>query len=730
MSMFAGKASRHHKTTSKERQRDAQRKRAQRAGDREVAIPPCDDRKRRERLEADDFAWLRWYCPDLFWYDFTIQQREMIEAIRNAIRFGGDQSLAASRGEGKTKIFERMLLKYTLSGVVSFSVLFAATGATAQDSLESIKTDIETNPLLLADYPEVCVPVRALENTPNRAHYQLVSGRRHDNGEPYLRAQSRFKWCGQEIVLPNVPGSPSAAAIIATRGLDAAVRGLNKRNRRPDVAGIDDPDTEETASSEEQAAKLEKRIDRAIAGLGGQQRGIARVMLTTLQNRTCVSYKYTDRKQKPSWKGRRFRFLISPPAHPDLWDEYVMLRRADMEAGDEFARRAHRFYLEHRAEMDAGAEVANPHRYDGRTLDDGTQLEVSALQRYYNEIARIGPEAVACEYDNDPPPDTEIQESGITASRIQRQVSGYPRKCVPPGCTHLTQGIDVRKVHLHFVVRAWREDGTGYTIDYGIQEVHGTKVGSDEGLDEALVRALHARREAVTQSPYTSEDGRIRPLDLTLVDSGYRDQAIYRFCREAGLGFRPAKGFGKTSGCAAPNFHGPVRSSPDKKVGDRWFLSRQPGRVWLVCTDADHWKAWEHDRWLTAPDRPGSLMLFGEPGQADRMSADQKWHFSYAKHLTNEVEVEEVIKGRLVRRWKNKSDTNHFFDASYLSDVAASMVGVRLVGQATPEPQQGSWYKQPKHPQKSAAPPPVAAEPTPSSPMRPGQLQADGWVSG
>ena len=70
-------------------------------------------------LESDDTEWLRYYFADLFWYDFTTQQLEMIEAIRSAIRYGGDQAIAASRGEGKTKIFERTMLKYTLSGVIS-----------------------------------------------------------------------------------------------------------------------------------------------------------------------------------------------------------------------------------------------------------------------------------------------------------------------------------------------------------------------------------------------------------------------------------------------------------------------------------------------------------------------------------------------------------------------------------------------------------------------------------
>jgi len=199
---------------SSERDRDTRRKRESRAASKEVQVPACDDIERRTLLESDDTEWLRYYFAELFWYPFTTQQLEMIEAIRNAIRYGGDQSLAASRGEGKTKIFERMLLKYTLSGVIKFSVLFAATGSAAQDSLQSIMGEIETNLRLRADYPEVCVPVLALENTPNRAHYQVVTGKRIDNGEPYESVPSRFSWCGQEIVLPNVPGSPSAGRAV------------------------------------------------------------------------------------------------------------------------------------------------------------------------------------------------------------------------------------------------------------------------------------------------------------------------------------------------------------------------------------------------------------------------------------------------------------------------------------------------------------------------------------
>ena len=544
------------------------------------------------------------------------------------------------------------------------------------------------------------MPVRALENTPSRAHYQTVSGQRMDNRKWYAAASSRFTWCGDEIILPNVPGSPSAGAIIATRGLDAEIRGLNKLGKRVDMVLIDDPDTEQSVHNPDQAVKLENRIDRGIAGLGGQKRGVARVMITTLQRRECVSAKFTDPKQKPSWMGRRFRFLVRPPERLDLWQEYVALRDQDMRSGDGLGRRSHAFYLERREQMDMGAEVSNPNRFNEEILPDGSLKEVSALQRYYNEVQRIGQEAVSTEYDNDPPEESGPQESGVTAWRIQKQVSGFPRKIVPPGCSILTQGIDCRKVALHWVVRAWAVDEqdcliTGYTIDYGIQDVWGTTVGSDAGVDEALVRALVARKAAMDDARYQTEKGEIRDIDLSLVDAGWRTEAIYEGCRQLGLGFRPSMGFGKSNGCVKTSFTSPTKSSPDKKVGDRWFLSKQPKGTWLVVMDSDFWKSWEHDRWMSDPNRNGSLQLWGEAGTGDRLSDDQKKHLTYSKHLTAEVEVEEVIKGVLKRSWKAKSDNNHYFDASYMSNVAASMKGVRLVRNPRPAAtiEAGQWFK-------------------------------------
>ena len=677
-------------TTEDLRRSDRDRKRQSRAADSVVIVPPCEDRARRERLEADDEAWLLHYfgvdceLDDPFWYQFTPQQKEMIKAIRHAIKHGGDQALAASRGEGKSTIAERLALKSALSGEVNYSVLFASTGPMADNSLDSIKTALAENPLLAADYPEVCVPVIALEGAPQRANTQRVSGSRHDNGEPYEMAETRFTWCGQEIIFPRVPGSPSSGAIIATRGLDAAVRGLKKRGKRPKLAVVDDPDTEDTARSGEQADKLEKRIDAALGFLGGQQRSIGRVVLTTLQSRVAVSWRLTDEKLKPTFRGKRFRFLVKRPEREDLWAEYVALRSDDLtrkgedgELLDSFCRRSFQFYASQREEMDRGAEVANPNRFDPSLCPDGTPRELSALQRYFNEVARVGQPVVSTEYDNDPPEESAIVESALMPLRIQRQVSGFPRGVVPPGCVLLTCGTDVGKWGLHWVVIAWTPGGGGYVIDYGVQSIYGVKKGSDEGLDVAIRDALLERFDGVREAKYEMQNGQHMPVSLTLVDAGYRTEAVYSAVHQVGAGFMPVMGFGRSMGCVQADFSAHYRATQDKRPGDGWFQSRK-GKVWLVCADADRWKTWIHDRWMTSPGKPTALQVYGLPSDSpDRLSSDQADHHSFAHHICCESEIEEPWRGTIRRRWKPKGHNNHWLDASYYAAVAMSIRGLQ-----------------------------------------------------
>lgn len=669
-------------TRNDERRRDADRKRRVRTASRLIEIEVSSaSLRRRKNYERDIVRWLRHYFSDVFTRPLTEQQIKMAHAILHAAKYGGDQSVAAPRGDGKTTITECVVVYCVLTGLLTFPLILAATGPDAERILSNIKGHFEDNDLLNEDYNEVCGPIRELDGLPNRANGQLVKGT--IGTEEIKECRSRIRWSGRYVNLPHVPGKQSRAngAIIATRGLDAAVRGIKIGTKRPDLAVIDDPETRDMAESpdENQPKKLERKIDQDVAGCAGQSRRLARVMLTTLMRRECVSARYTDPKQKPSWHGVRFGLIEKWPVRSDLWDEYIIKRQADQASGDKFGRGAHAYYLANRQSMDDGVVVGNPWRFVGDKLPDGSRYQVSTIQYAYDLIADIGRDSFFTEYQNDPPEETGPMESGLTAHRIMCQVSGYERGMIPPGCTVLTQGIDLGKFALHWVVRAWRADATGYVIDYGIEEVHGTTVGSDQGVDTAVARAIKSRMDACSNEVYCFPDGLVHGVDLTLVDAHYRTDAVYATCKEIGLGIRPAMGVGAQSGRIRTNFRQPLVNTHDRHAGDGWFEQRQPGNVWLVNMDTNRWKTWEHDRWMTATDKPGVLFMYGDGGDGKQLTPDQKAHHSYAHHIVAEIEIETIKRGVLVREWKAKSPNNHWLDASYMADVAASMKGIRLL---------------------------------------------------
>lgn len=670
--------------TKQERESDAERKRKQRAVERDLVISKPKDPIRRADCIADTYLFLQTYFGGIFSQDFTATRRQMIDGIEHASRFGGDQAIAGPRGEGKSRSALFVTLKLMLEGALRFPLIVSKSGPRAKRELKNWQEAIIASEILHADFPELCEPILALGGWSSRARQQTAFG-----------LYTRMEWGTETVVFPTIPSerlgfeSVARGQIMSSLGIEGAIRGFSVRNERPDLVLIDDIDDRESARSELQTETREQILEEDIGGLAGPDKTIARVMLCTLLNQTCIAATYTDPSLKPSWRGQRHKLLAKMPERMDLWEEYISLREGrDNEDPD--ARNAHRFYLQHRDEMDAGAEVTNPQRFDSRLLADGEANQVSALQACFDLIADRGWVAFNCEFQNDPPEEDGPIESGISAKRIQRQLSNYERYAVPPNCISLTMGVDVQKAGLYYVTKAWQTDATSYVIDYGFFETQGTKYASEEGVEFAIRRAILGLLEE-NQDKYFDQGGEIRRLDLTLVDSGWQTQAVYAACAEIGLGIYPAKGHGKSHGCTTPSFSEQLRRTTDKKPGDGWFLQRQPKGIWLCHCETDRWKTFEHDRWMTNPGNPGCTYLYGmmtDEEQRDidrRLPRESRDHFGFAKHLTFEIETEDIVRGKMVRLWKAKSGRaqNHYFDASYLANVAGSITGIRLLGQNT-----------------------------------------------
>ena len=143
---------------------------AMRADDRDIApIPDVVDRRRRNRCLKSARLFLKTYFPERFYTPFTKNQLEMIEAIHHCAVYGGAQSIAAPRGDGKSEITKGMAIYSMLTGDVRFLMIIAATGVLAGRLFEDIKKRIEGSDKLMEDFPELCYPVRSLEGAPQRA---------------------------------------------------------------------------------------------------------------------------------------------------------------------------------------------------------------------------------------------------------------------------------------------------------------------------------------------------------------------------------------------------------------------------------------------------------------------------------------------------------------------------------------------------------------------------------
>lgn len=642
------------------RDKDATRKRQIRSESARIEIPECKNPKRREACLDDPELFLLTYFGNRYGVRFGRDHRFIIETIAARAENGGRQAVAAPRGRGKSEIVKGMIPWGVCAQHFRFPLPIAATTALAKRLYDDFKKKFSSNPLLLEDFPEICFPIRALDGAPQRASRQHVNG-----------VLTNIVWTGEYISFPHVPGSPYGGVKMAYYGLDAAFRGANIDGDRPDFVLIDDPETSESAKSLPQIEDREKIIDQDISGLVSQEENLAMVILTTVQNRYCLSYRLTDPKQKPAFNGRRFGMFVHWPANRDLWDNYIARRHAGQASGDEHGRNAVQYYLDNRESMDAGVEMITD-EFVPITLEDGTELVHSRCQQEFNKIADTDLDSYCTEYQNEPPEEEQVETLGLTAGIVQQRVSGMPQREVHEDTECRTMGIDIGNHYSHWVDTAWRGNAIGDIPDYGIMETHYEQGSTDKAIELALLRSLEAWAEEVVKP--------INPV-LVLVDSGsgkIHTQAVYEFCRRMGRPFYPSKGWD------SQRFRMPNADANRKPLLDAYASRQVEENVWLYNVNTEAWKRWVHQRFMTQPlddasqRTDGSLMLFSTMG-------DEKRHLSFAKHITAEEEQLVPVNGKELKRvWFVKNRNNHYLDALALACAAAGCVGIRLIQQTKP----------------------------------------------
>jgi hypothetical protein len=657
-----------------------------------IIIPPPVDLARRQQLLADPIEFLKYYFADRFWSPFADYQREMIQLIIDVAEFGGDQAIAAPRGDGKTEITKAMIVYLILLGLVRFPLIIAASGTFASRIFDDVRRHFDSNEKLMEDFPEICVPCAALEGTPQRAAKQSHNGK-----------LTEIRWSNADVMFGKIDGlpatikgqswhdggvSPYSGVCMAWAGMDSAIRGINIRGNRPDFVLVDDPETRESAFHDNQVETRDIILNRDVAGLADGRKRLSRVVLCTIQNNRCLAEKLTNQQKAPSWNGRRYSGVVKWPERSDLWQQYMDLRQEGQRAGDGCGLQATAFYIANRADMDAGGEVLNPERYSRAMTREGQSIELSALQAVYNLVADNGINYVLTEIQNAPPEEEQAETLGLTAHKVASRVSGLEQQELPKvEDVKITVGLDLGKYYSHWTKIAWFGNATGVVIDYGVMETPGMQAATDaQAVEIALLQSLLLWRTDIMAK---------NPPDFCLVDSGDYSPAVYEFIRRVG-----GTPFAASKGYASTKFHLGTESST-RRLFDHVFANHQPQeRIWLYIIDVEHWKGWLQERFLTATFNEahqfndGSLSLY--------VGQDKKRHMAFSHHIVAEMREEQFVPGKgVVRKWKELSKNNHYLDATALACAAAGCLGVRLIPRVSSEKLVAAANK------KQAAAPPV-----------------------
>ncbi len=668
------------------------------AGVRDIGpIPAISDKNWNRRLAclADPELFLRTYYGfhPFFPLPFSESHGRVITKGEDAIQSGGNFVYACWRGFGKTTIVRGMLIRAVLSGLRRFGLFVGAAAPHAQSSLRTIKAMLERSPLLLEDFPEIIYPIAKLEGQSKR---QI--------GQACLGVPTNIHWGSDFVQLPTCPEQPSIrpeqgagyGAMVSAAGiLSSGITGLNMFGVRPDLLCLDDPQTRQSAKSVMQCALREEIVGAMITGLAAPGTRLGVFIPCTVMRQGDLADRLLDHAKHPEFAIERCKLMPSMPKRMDLWDKYRNIRNDfDPYSGPEDKSRASRkateFYGEHRADMDSGAEAAWPEKFN----DD----EISAIQNAMNSFLDNKFSFMA-EMQSEPMPVDLGNVEELPRSEIEKRLNGEDRGRVPHGATKLTAFLDVQGIGvLFYTVIAWKDDFTGWLIDYGTFPDQGrhyftkaTLSQTFEQGDQALHSAIKNAATTLLGKHYTNAGGVPMMLDLLLIDSGHQAEIVYQVCRQlklAGYGNRilPSKGEGNTASDKYGFCEG--GRATGEEMGFEWRLPmpKETRGIKLLRYNTNGWKSFVMDRIGVKDGGPSSLTFYGSPPA----SGERHPHGLLIDHIMAEFRDRKTSErtGRTVDEWGARTgQDNDFWDCLVGASVAASVCRVRLEGIQQPAKQ-------------------------------------------
>lgn len=670
------------------KERARKRSRAESEGDREVTpLPKVKNPERRQTA----FASLRFFCETygqrVFYSSWSPAHLTAINKLEIAIETGGKFALAWPRGRGKTALFVFSCLWAILTGRRRYVFVLAANEGKAKKIIAAMLKLLskDAGALIRADFPEATHVFWRLEGIHQR---KLLW-----NGAPITYSLEATR-----IVLPVIPDSVCAGAIIEAAGLDSATRGTfemsdDGEHLRPDLLLIDDPQTKESARSPTQVVTRWELLKESVMGMSGTGKALAAIAAVTVIADDDLAEKLLDHKLSPEWRGERFPLMPMMP-ESDLWDEYARLRSESLvSTGD--IQLATDFYCQNRQAMDAGAEIM--WSADFKAEAGEVSAVQAAMNLYFEDAATFW-----AEFQQQPGKGHKTDEVDLAADLLKRRWSGLPRGTVAATSNLVTSFIDVQESLFFYVVVAWREGFGGDVIDYGTfpeqKRTYFTKADAQRRLqhltldgvklkglsvEERWLKGLGELTRLLLTKDWKRENGGTEKIQRCLIDAQYgkSTQTIYSFIKTSPFRSLLLPSHGEPIGPTSSRIS-ERKLQDNQRRGDEWIEDLHPQyHQRRVRYDANHWKVFTRNRLANDVAARGALRFF----TPDAVDGSQR-HEMIANHILSEKPIKVTARGRESTIFAKPSGDNDLLDALSGNCICASMLGLKLEQQAPKKP--------------------------------------------
>ena len=642
------------------------RSHAFRARGREITIGRVRHRRLREACRLDLLKFGVTYCTDgyegmkkpLLKRPPSPRMVRFVKALEDKILHGGLKHVRWPRGKGKSTWVKIAIMWASLYGHKTFMVVVEKTKGMAFVVVDEIWRRIYLSPRISADFPEFAGPMRDVEMSPQRMRVQTYQG-----APTYMKQDvSRFHY----YQLPTMKGMPWTGAIIAYRGADQALRGINIDSRRPDFFFIDDPQTDEDAANPQTVANIEDQITGAVLGSGETSERISAVMASTPIEPDDVSERFADPRRHPEWEAETETFVVSW-GDDKLRDMYIeMLEKADAcPKSDEERKRklrddAYRFYVDNRDAIEAGAEM----------MDDGDfdpAAEVSAYQHALWLLHTMKGKRFYSEMQMQPTRSQGIYR--IEASTVSARVNGSPAGIVPDECDRgVLAFCDVNDdAGLRWEIGAFGSGRRLAVLAYG-QYPQGRGGVVPQGvpasaIPEFLAPALRKVADTILAQRFTTADGDSVPIDGICFDGGWQTETVATICqeyRDKGIPVVWSKGFNSKQ--YSRYIHEKVVKIEHSRNNPAGLKAREECHLWetlngvYLAFNSDYWKQVSQTSFLRDPLAPSSSSMWG---------TNDLTHFRFAQEICAEqlVAFEDSVRYGGIWTWKKeRSAMNHYGD--------------------------------------------------------------------